>query len=122
MRPSWGSRRSAMSRFDMILIRDVMAASSRFGGDSISWSTPSMRNRMRKTFSYGSQWMSLAPFWIASTSTMLTSFTTGASSADSFSSEHARGALFVVEDLNFVELAAEHGHHVGDRHLSDGRR
>jgi len=36
--------------------------------------------------------------------------------------EHARGALFVVEDLNFVELAAEHGHHVGDRHLSDGRR
>jgi len=30
--------------------------------------------------------MSLAPFWMASTSTMLTSFTTGASSADSFSS------------------------------------
>ncbi len=71
----------------MILSRDTMAASSRLGGASISWSTPSIRNRMRNTFSYGSQWMSDAPFRIASTRTMLTSLTTGASSADSFSSK-----------------------------------
>ena len=71
----------------MILSRETIADSSRLGGVSISWSTPSMRNRTRNAFSYGSQWMSLAPFWMASTSTMLTSFTTGASSADSFSSK-----------------------------------
>jgi len=29
-------------------------------------------NRIRKTFSYDSKWMSEAPFWIASTSTMFT--------------------------------------------------
>src|SRR5213594_4586835 len=40
MRPSWGSRRAAMSRFDMILSREMIADSSRFGGDSSSCSTP----------------------------------------------------------------------------------
>src|SRR5438132_562769 len=59
----------------------------RFGGESISCSTPSMRNRMRKCFSYGSQCRSEAPLRIASTRTMFTSLTTGASSADSLSSK-----------------------------------
>ena len=71
----------------MIFRRERIADSSRFGGASISCRTPSIRKRMRKIFSYDSKWMSEAPFWIASTSTMLTSFTTGASSADSFSSK-----------------------------------
>ena len=51
MRPSCGSRRSAMSRFAMIFTREVSAASSRFGGPMISCSTPSMRKRTRNTFS-----------------------------------------------------------------------
>ena len=71
----------------MILRRERIADSRRLGGESISWSTPSIRNRIRNTFSYDSKWMSEAPFWIASTSTMLTSLTTGASSADSFNSK-----------------------------------
>ena len=32
MRPSWGSRFSAMSSFDMILMRDVMASRNFIGG------------------------------------------------------------------------------------------
>ena len=32
------------------------------GGDITGCSTPSMRNRIRISFSYGSMWMSLAPF------------------------------------------------------------
>ena len=43
MRPSCGSRRSAMSRLAMILIREITGADSRFGGDSTSCSTPSIR-------------------------------------------------------------------------------
>ena len=39
-----------------------------------------MRYRTRSSFSYGSMWMSLAPFWIADISTTFTSRTTGASS------------------------------------------
>ena len=50
-RPSWGSRRSAMSRFDMILTRERMAGSICFGGFIMSWSTPSIRYRTRNTFS-----------------------------------------------------------------------
>ena len=38
-----------------------------------------MRNRTRNSFSYGSMWMSLAPFWIADISIRLTSRMTGAS-------------------------------------------
>ena len=45
----------------MILIREMIAGSWRLGGDSISCSTPSMRNRMRNSFSYGSQCRSDAP-------------------------------------------------------------
>ena len=42
MRPSCGSRRSAMSSFAMILMREMMAAASRAGGVSTSCSTPSI--------------------------------------------------------------------------------
>ena len=45
-----------------------------------------MRNRTRNSFSYGSMWMSLAPFWIADISIRLTSRMTGAS-PPCFSSE-----------------------------------
>ena len=38
-----------------------------------------MRYRIRNSFSYGSTWMSLAPFWIADASTTFTNRTTGAS-------------------------------------------
>ena len=41
IRPSCGSRRSAMSSRAMILIREVIAAASRDGGASASLSTPS---------------------------------------------------------------------------------
>ena len=78
----------------MILRRDRIADSRRLGGESISWSTPSIRKRIRNTFSYVSKWMSEAPFWIASTSTMFTSLTTGASPPDSFSSKMSTWALF----------------------------
>jgi hypothetical protein len=43
MRPSCGSRRSAMFSFDMILTRETMAAVSRPGGVSTSCSRPSTR-------------------------------------------------------------------------------
>ena len=43
MRPSCGSRRSAMSRLAMIFTREITAAEKRRGGDSTSCSTPSIR-------------------------------------------------------------------------------
>ena len=58
MRPSCGRRRSAMSSDAMILRRDAIALRSLSGGRISSWSMPSMRNRTRKLFSYGSTWMS----------------------------------------------------------------
>ena len=61
MRPSWGMRRSEMSRFAMIFRREVMAAAMRAGGCIISKSTPSMRKRTLSVRSPGSMWMSLAP-------------------------------------------------------------
>ena len=43
MRPSCGTRRSAMFSFDMILKREISAALSFIGGFMISCSAPSMR-------------------------------------------------------------------------------
>ena len=43
MRPSCGSRRSAMSRLHMILRRVTSALATFFGRRSFSWQTPSMR-------------------------------------------------------------------------------
>ena len=42
-RPSCGMRRSAMSRSERILIRDVTAGITEDGTIAASWSTPSMR-------------------------------------------------------------------------------
>ena len=42
-RPSWGRRRSEMSRLDMILRRAQMAAWNFLGGEGCSCRTPSMR-------------------------------------------------------------------------------
>ena len=47
-----------------------------------------MRYRTRNSFSYGSTWMSLAPFWMADISTTFTSLMTGAS-PPCFSSDSA---------------------------------
>ena len=82
MRPSCGSRRSAMSRFAITLIRVVIAKARCFGGGTISCSTPSAFSRMRNSCSKGSKWMSLAPSRIAIRSTMLSSLRTGALSAN----------------------------------------
>ena len=43
MRPSWGTRRSAMLRFARILMREVRAAFIFSGGFMTSRSAPSMR-------------------------------------------------------------------------------
>jgi len=81
MRPSCGSRRSAISSDAMILRRLVIALRSFSGGRISSWRMPSIRNRTRKLFSYGSTWISEAFFLIAESITAFTSFTTGASPA-----------------------------------------
>ncbi len=47
MRPSWGTRRSAMSSRDMTLSRAAILMASCTGGDATSFSTPSRRKRMR---------------------------------------------------------------------------
>ncbi len=81
MRPSCGRRRSAMSSEAMILRRLERAFFSFSGGCISSISTPSMRYRTRSFFSYGSTWMSLAPFLMALRRMALTRRTTGAPSA-----------------------------------------
>ncbi len=45
----------------MIFTRETMASRNLSGGVITGCSTPSMRNRIRISFSYGSMWMSLAP-------------------------------------------------------------
>ena len=62
MRPSCGSRRSAMFSFAISFRREMIAAFSSRGGGSWLNSTPSMRKRTRNSFSNGSMWMSLARF------------------------------------------------------------
>ena len=81
MRPSCGSRRSAMSRLAMTLMRVVMAKARCRGGGTISYSTPSARMRILNSFSNGSKCKSLAWSLMASSSTMFKSLRTGALSA-----------------------------------------
>ena len=64
-RPSCGMRRSAMSMSLMIFSREITADWISLGAGAISFSTPSMRNRMRMLFSLGSTWMSDAESEIA---------------------------------------------------------
>ena len=58
MRPSCGSRRSAMSRFAMTLMRLAIAGARCRGGGTISYITPSTRYRILNSSSNGSKWMS----------------------------------------------------------------
>src|SRR5262249_27729881 len=55
MRPSWGRRRSAMSRLDMTLMRLAMAAARWRGGGTISYKMPSQRERLLYSSSHGSE-------------------------------------------------------------------
>ena len=80
MRPSWGSRRSAMLMSAITLSRLITPAWIDFGECMTSWSTPSMRNRMRRSFSAGSTWMSDARSFTAWVISRLTNLTIGASS------------------------------------------
>ena len=81
IRPSCGSRRSAMFSSAISLIRDVTAACSRRGGASRSYRIPSIRYRTRRLSSLGSMWMSEASEFTASSIRRFTSRTTGASNA-----------------------------------------
>jgi hypothetical protein len=93
-----------MSSDAMILMRLVMAFFSLSGGVISSASTPSTRYRTRSFFSYGSMWMSLAPFLMALSRIMLTSLTTGASSLAFSSSRRLMSSSSPAElDLGFVE-------------------
>ena len=74
---------------------------------------PSTRYRTRNSFSYGSMWMSLAPFWMADISTTLTSLMTGAS-PPCFLERLGADLLHVLENLDVVGA--------GDRHLLDRLR
>ena len=85
-RPSWGTRRSEMSRSAMILIRETRPGAIVLRTVVESVITPSTRKRTRIAPASGSKWMSEAPRCTASATIEWTSFTTGASSADSRSS------------------------------------
>ena len=47
MRPSWGTRRSAISNFDMTFNRAAILEASVIGGLATSFKMPSIRKRMR---------------------------------------------------------------------------
>ncbi len=70
----------------MIFTRDTRPATIPRGTVVVSLTTPSTRKRTRIDLSSGSKWMSEAPRSTASATIERTSFTTGASSADSRSS------------------------------------
>ena len=77
-RPSWGTRRSVMSRPDMTFTRLMTAACSSRGTVSMSRSRPSMRMRTENSVSRGSMWMSLARSVTARSMMAFTSLMAGA--------------------------------------------
>jgi hypothetical protein len=81
IRPSWGSRFSAMSSCAMILMRDTSAACSSRRGRTTSRSVPSTLNRTCEYDSKGSMWMSEAPSRAAWVSSALIIRMIGASSS-----------------------------------------
>ncbi len=81
MRPSCGTRFSAMFIPAMSLMRLSTEFCMRLGRLSRSMHTPSMRYRSRTRSAIGSMWMSLARIFTASTSMRVQSLTIGASSA-----------------------------------------
>ena len=80
MRPSCGTRRSAMSRSAMTLSRLITPFCMRRGTDMISCSTPSRRKRTMSSLACGSKWMSLAASSTDCAITEFTSLTIGGSS------------------------------------------
>ncbi|MPN22360.1 hypothetical protein SDC9_169743 [bioreactor metagenome] len=83
-RPSWGRRFSEISRPDISFRRSATAEEILASASVWICSTPSMRKRMRNAFSCGSKWMSEARRRMASSNTVCSSLTTGASSAPGF--------------------------------------
>ena len=83
MRPSWGTRRSAMLISAMTFRREITPAWICFGACMTSWSTPSTRYRMRRSCSVGSTWMSDARSVTAWLIVRFTNLTIGASSMSS---------------------------------------
>ena len=126
-RPSCGIRRSAMSMSAMILSRLVTPAVMVRGERMTSCSTPSMRNRTRRSFSVGSMWMSEARSEIACEISRLTNFTIGASSTTAVASAvGARCSGTREGEVELVHLgvaavvAVDRGQDVGPRR--DDRR
>ena len=87
MRPSCGSRFSAMSSRDITLMRETISGATARFVCSTSRSTPSTRNRITSRFSNGSMWMSEAFSFTDCVSSALISRITGASSSLSSRSE-----------------------------------
>ncbi len=85
-----------MSRSAMTLMRVVMAKARCRGGGTISYSTPSDRMRILNSFSKGSKCKSLAWSLIASSSTMFSSFRTGALSARASTLVRSIGVPFSI--------------------------
>ena len=79
MRPSCGTRFSAMSSFAITLMRDTKSGAKARLGLTASRITPSTRKRTCRNFSNVSMWTSDAPARMASASTALMSLTMGAS-------------------------------------------
>ena len=80
MRPSCGTRRSAMSSSAMTLMRLTTPATIARGTTCASFSTPSMRRRTRIESISGSRWMSDAPCSTAWAMIWFASLMIGASS------------------------------------------
>ena len=76
-RPSWGTRRSEMSRSAMILMRETTEADIFRLTVAAGVSTPSTRYMTRVSPSSGLMWMSEAPCWVACATIECTSLITG---------------------------------------------
>ena len=102
-----------MSISAMTLSRDTTPAAIERGWRMRSWSTPSMRNRMRRSCSVGSTWMSDARSCTAWRITRFTNLTIGASST--IERRPARSACCSIDVV---------GHDLGDRQhlLFEARR
>ena len=77
--PSWGKRRSEISRPDMILILDISTDAILLSWFKISFKIPSILNLIFNWVSYGSKWISDALLLIAWLMIPLINFIIGAS-------------------------------------------
>ena len=97
IRPSCGRRFSAMSSFDITLIRDTSSGASLRAGCSTGRSTPSTRKRMLSVRSKVSIWISDAPSLTASPRMALIRRITG-----EFSSLSSRSSLSGISSVNAI--------------------